>query len=163
PFYPLLVSLALLGLGLLSRTLGTAKPCSKCGAAVSRRGDPEVGAGSSMCTQCVNVFARKNLVEPAAKVRKQAEVARYQQRSERVSYVLGLLFAGMGHAFAGLPVRGAVYGFIFMAAITGFFLRNGVLRPPYDAMPLPVRLAPVVLIFVLVYGLSLRGLLKRQG
>ncbi len=163
PFYPLLASLGLLVLGLLSKALGTAKPCSKCGAAVSRRGDPEVAAGSSMCTQCVNVFARKNLVEPAAKVRKQAEVARYQQRSERVSYVLGLLFAGMGHAFAGLPVRGAVYGFLFAAAITGFFLRNGVLRPPYEAMPLAVRLAPVVLIFVLVYALSLRGLLKRQG
>lgn len=163
PWYPLLLALGLLGLGFLASSLGAAKACTRCGDPVSRRGDPEVSPGSSMCTQCVNVFAKKNVVAPALKVRKQLEVQRFQTRTNRVSYVLGLLFAGMGHVFAGLPIRGAAYGFLFVVALAGFFLRNGVLRPPFDGAPTALRLVPLTLVFVLVYALSLRGLVKRQG
>jgi hypothetical protein len=44
---------------------------------VCRRCDPELGIGSVLCTQCLNVFSRKGLVPPQLKARKQAQVDRY--------------------------------------------------------------------------------------
>lgn len=163
PFFPALGAAALLALGFLSRALEAARPCVKCGAPVSRRGDRELSKGSSMCTQCVNVFARKGVVPTALKVRKQLEVSRYETRMERVSYALGLACSGMGHVFSGLVVRGTVYGFFFLLVIVLFLQRHGVLRAPYEAAPQVLRLVPLGLVFVLVYVLSLRGLLRRQG
>jgi tetratricopeptide (TPR) repeat protein len=163
PFFPALAALLLFGLGFLASSLAAAKACTKCGLPVSRRGDPELSKGSLMCTQCINVFARKGVVPPALKVRKQLEVSRYQIRMERLSYALGVACGGMGHVFSGLAVRGAIYGFLFLLAIVLFLGRNGVMRAPYEAAPMLVRLVPLGVLFLVVYLLSLRGLYKRQN
>lgn len=161
--YPLVLALGLAFFGQLSRRLGTARVCNKCGRPVSQRDDPDVSAGSQMCTQCVNVFAKKNVVAASLKVRKQLEVARYHSRLERIGYGLGLVFSGMGHVFSGWPIRGAVYGFFFLLAVVGFVFRNGVVRAPWEPLPLMVRLIPTGVTFVVVYLISLRGLRKKQG
>lgn len=164
PFYPLLVALLLFGFGFLGNSLEAAKVCTRCGRAVSRRGDPEVSAGSQMCTQCVNVFAKKNVVAPSVKVRKQLEVARYESQMERASTILGVLWSGMGHVFSGVaPVRGAIYGYLFVLAITGAVLRSGVVRPPFEGLPVGVRLVPLVIIFLVVYPLSLLRLRQSRS
>jgi tetratricopeptide (TPR) repeat protein len=161
--YPGLLALLVLGLGSLARTIEAARACNKCGRPVSRRGDPDVSAGSLMCTQCVNVFAKKNVAAPSLKVRKQLEVARYQSRLERTGTVLGFVFAGMGHVFAGFPVRGAFYAFLFVSLLTAFVLRNGVLRAPFESLPPLVRLVPLGVLFLVLYLLTLRGLRKKLG
>lgn len=161
--YPALVALALLGFGFLGASLEVAKECNRCGRPVSKRGDPDVSPGSPMCTQCVNVFAKKNVVAPSVKVRKQLEVARYESQLERASTILGVLWSGMGHVFSGAPVQGAVYGYLFVLAITGALLRSGVVRPPFEGLPVGVRLIPLVLIFLVVYPLSLLRLRRRQS
>jgi tetratricopeptide (TPR) repeat protein len=161
--YPGLLALLVLGFGSLAGTIHAAKVCAKCGRAVSKRGDPDVSVGSLMCTQCVNVFARKNVAAPSLKVRKQLEVARYQSRLERTGSIFGFLCSGMGHVFAGFPARGTFYGFLFIALLTGAVLRDGVIRPPFESLPLVVRMVPLGLLLVLVYVLTLRGLRKKQG
>jgi hypothetical protein len=161
--YPLIVALALLGFGFLGKSLEAAKVCNRCGRPVSKRGDPDVSPGSPMCTQCVNVFARKNVVAPSVKVRKQLEVARYESQMERASTILGVLWSGMGHVFSGAPVRGAIYGYLFVLAITGAVLRAGVVRPPFEGVPMVVRLVPLALLFFTVYPLSLLRLRRRQS
>ncbi len=161
--YPLLVALLLVGFGFLGKTLEAARVCTRCGRPVSRRGDPDVSPGSAMCTQCVNVFARKNVVAPSVKVRKQLEVARYESQMERASTILGVLWSGMGHVFSGDPVRGSLYGFFFVLAITGVVLRSGVVRPPFEGAPMFVRVLPLVVIFLAVYPLSLLRLRRRQS
>lgn len=163
PFYPLLVALLLFGFGFLGKALEVAKVCHRCGRPVSRRGDPDVSPGSPMCTQCVNVFAKKNVVAPSVKVRKQLEVARYESQMERASTILGVLWAGMGHVFSGAPVRGAVYGYFFVLAVTGAVLRSGVIRPPFEGLPVGVRLLPLVLLFLTVYPLSLLRLRQSRS
>ncbi|MBS1149278.1 MAG: hypothetical protein H6Q89_976 [Myxococcaceae bacterium] len=162
PFFPLLGALLLLALGAFSKALEAARPCVKCGAPVSRRGDRELNKGSSMCMQCVNVYSRKGVVPTALKVRKQLEVSRYESRTAKISYALGLACSGMGHVFSGLVLRGTVYGFMFLLVIVLFLQRNGVLRAPYEAAPLVLRLVPLGLAFILVYLLSLRGLYRRE-
>ena len=163
PFYPLVVALLLLGLGTLRGSVGAARACNKCGAPVSHREDKEQSRASQMCTQCVNVFARKGVVPPSLKVRKQLEVAKHQQTMDRASYVFGLACSGLGHVFAGWPVRGTIYAFLFLFAVVGLIQRDGVLRNLYEAPPLVFRLAPLGLFLLLVYLLSLRGLFKKQG
>jgi hypothetical protein len=163
PFFPALVAALLLGFGGLARTLRAARECNRCGKAVSSRGDPDVSPGSLMCTQCVNVFAKKNVVAPSLKVRKQLEVARYHSRLERTGVVLSAVWSGMGHVFAGLPVRGALIGFAFIAALAGTFLRAGLLRTPYESLPTALKVAPLLVLLVAVYVLSFRALRRRQG
>lgn len=160
--YPAVLALLLVGLGTLSTTLGAARECARCGRPVSRRGDPEVVRGSNTCTQCVNVFNRKGVVPPSEKVRKQVEVARYQERMDRLSFAFGVICSGLGHIFKGLPVRGTLYAFVFLVAIVALVLRNGVLRVPYEGAPLWLKLSPAVLSLVLVYGVSLKTLLKKK-
>jgi tetratricopeptide (TPR) repeat protein len=164
PLYPLGAALLLLGVGALNRRIGAARACAKCGQPMSRREDPELSEVSVMCTQCVNVFAKKGVVPAALKVRKQVEVARYQSRVDRLTFGLGLLCSGMGHVFRGLPVRGALYAFFFVFAAVAVALRDGVLRAPFEGLPIWVRVVPTALLLLTVYGLSVRGLFKKgQG
>jgi hypothetical protein len=116
-----------------------------------------------MCTQCVNVFAKRGVVPPSLKVRKQLEVTRFATRTERASYILGAICSGMGHVFLGSAVRGTIYGFLFVFGVVALVQRNGVLRAPYEGPPVALVIAPLALLVVLVYGLSLRGLFKRAG
>lgn len=163
PFFPLLVALALVALGFLAVPLGAAKVCNRCGRPVSRRGDPELGAGSQMCSQCVNVFAKKNAVAPSVKVRKQLEIARYESGKERATTILGVLWSGMGHVFAGQTVRGVLFGFFFVLAVVAAVLRAGVVRAPYEGAPLGLRLVPAIILFLIVYPLSLLALRKKAA
>jgi uncharacterized membrane protein YhhN len=116
-----------------------------------------------MCGQCVNVFARKSEVPAALRVRKQIEVERHRVRRGRVSYAFGLLLSGTGHLFAGLPIRGALYAFIFLFVVFNLFFRHGVLRAPYGTLPVALRLGPLAAVLLIVYLASLFGLYRRQS
>ncbi len=159
---PLLLAVLVALAGRLGPKLRASKVCTKCGRPCSTREDPELSLGSLMCTQCVNVFVNKNAAAPSLKVRKQAEVERYHQRTDRIAYGLGVLCAGMGHVFSGLPVRGLVYAFFFLFAVVGFVWRDGAVRAPFDAVPVWLKLVPLGLLFGSVYVVALRGLRKRQ-
>ncbi|HLL54735.1 MAG TPA: tetratricopeptide repeat protein, partial [Myxococcaceae bacterium] len=160
--YPLVLAGLVVALGQAALMLGAARACDKCGRSVCRRCDKELGVGSALCGQCVNVYARKGVVPAPLKVRKQLEVDRYRAREGRLSYVLGLLCSGAGHLFSGLPVRGAIYVFLFAFTVFHAVFRQGVVRSPFGSMPLTWRLVPVGLLLLSVYLLSLRGLYKRQ-
>ena len=161
--YPVAFAFAVSGLGaLISRPLAS-RACARCGRAVCRRCDPELSVGSALCQQCVNVFARKNVVEPAVKIRKQIEVAQYRAELEKLTYAFGLLCCGAGHVFSGLPLRGALHAFVFSIALFSIVCRHGVVRYPYGSEPLFGHLAPLAAALIAVYLLSLRGLYKQQS
>jgi len=161
--YPMAFAFAASGLGALVRRPIASRACARCGRAVCRRCDPELSVGSALCQQCVNVFARKNVVEPAVKIRKQIEVAQYRAEREKLTYAVGLLCCGAGHVFSGLPVRGALHAFFFSLALFSIVCRHGVVRYPYGAEPLFGHLALFATAMIAVYLLSLRGLYKQQS
>ena len=163
PFYPLAIAGLFFALGFLAQSIGAARPCNKCGQAVSKRSDPDLPSGSQMCTQCVNVFAKRGVVPPSLKVRKQLEVSRFSTRVERTSYVLGAICSGMGHVFTGAVLKGTLYGFLFVFGVVAVAQRHGVLRAPYEGPPVALLLVPVGLMLAIVYLTSLRGLFKRAG
>jgi tetratricopeptide (TPR) repeat protein len=161
--YPMAIAFALTGFAALLRQAKAAKACLRCGRPVCRRCDPELSVGSALCQQCVNVFARKNVVVAPVKIRKQIEIAQFRAHTERLTYAFGFLCSGAGHVFSGLPVRGAIYAFLFLFALVNILFRHGVVRYPYGAEPLFVRLAPLAVLLMAVYLLSLRGLYKQQS
>ena len=71
--------------------------------------------------------------------------------------------SGAGHLFQGLPVRGTLYAFFFLFAVSGVLLRSGVLRAPYGEAPLYLKLAPLLLLLIPLHLLTLRGLYRRQN
>ena len=127
----------------------------RCGRPVCRRCDPELSGGSVLCQQCVNVFARKNVVGPPVKIRKQIEVAQFRLRVERLSYLFALLCSGAGHVFFGLPVRGAIHAFVFLFTLSTVIFRQGVVRYPYGTEPLFMRLAPLGIALIEFIGAAL--------
>ncbi|WP_164001400.1 tetratricopeptide repeat protein [Pyxidicoccus caerfyrddinensis] len=158
----LVVLLALWGLA--GEKLKAAKVCERCGRAVCVRCDPELGVGSKQCGQCVNVFSRKGLVPQQLRNRKQGQVERHQAWAGRLSYALGAVLSGAGHVASGVPVRGALYAFFFLFALSATLLHHGLVRAPYGDVPLYLKLVPAVLLLVGVHLLSLRGLRRlRRG
>ncbi len=151
-----------LGWGFARSALKASGECEKCGRSVCRRCDKELGVGSKQCAQCVNAFSRKGLVPPQLRARKAVEVERYRTWTARVSFVMGALVSGAGHLFAGLPVRGIIYAFLFLFAVAAIFLRHGVLRAPYGELPLYLKLIPVFVLLLPLHLLTLRGLYRRQ-
>ena len=118
---------------------------------------------SKMCAQCVNVFSRRGAVEARARARKQIEIERNRRWSSGVSYVFGALVSGAGHLFHGLALRGALYAFLFLFAVSGVLLHSGVVRSPYGDVPLWLKLAPLLLLLIPLHLMTLRGLYRRQN
>ncbi len=159
--YPLLLSALIAALGFAHQLIEACSGCDKCGRPICRKCDPELGMGSLFCNQCVNVFARQGTVAPADKVRKQIEVARYQLRLERTSYVLSLLCSGAGHLYVGVPIAGASYAFLFLFAFIGLLFHQGVLRVPYLADRSWWGVVPLVAMMITVHLMSLRDFFRR--
>ena len=160
---PVLGALLAFGLGFAGQSMKASRECEKCGRPVCRRCDKELGVASKMCAQCVNAFSRKGAVEARVRARKQIEIERHRQWESGVSYAVGALVSGAGHLFQGLPVRGTLYAFFFLFAVSGVLLRSGVLRAPYGEAPLYLKLAPLLLLLIPLHLLTLRGLYRRQN
>lgn len=150
-------------LGLLATRLAVARECEQCGRSVCRRCDKDLGVGSRMCAQCVNVFSRKGAVTPQVRVLKQLQITRYRAWMGRLSFLLGALVSGAGHLFSGLPLRGALYAFLFLLAVCGALFHRGVLRVPYGELPAYLKLVPLALLLIPLHLLTLRGLFRRQS
>ncbi|HXN41587.1 MAG TPA: tetratricopeptide repeat protein, partial [Myxococcaceae bacterium] len=123
--YPVAAALALVGLGFARQTLQCCSACAKCGRAVCQRCDPELGVDSMYCHQCISVFHRQGTVAGVDRIRKQIEIARFQLRSERTSYFMGLFFSGAGHLNTGAPIAGSIYGFLFLSCLFGMLFHRG--------------------------------------
>jgi tetratricopeptide (TPR) repeat protein len=160
--YPVALVALLFLLGSARDRVRASKSCEKCGNTVCRRCDPDLSAGSFMCSQCTNVFARKGVVPEPLRAQKQAEVQRHQTWMNRLALALGALVSGAGHIFSGFPIRGAIYTFLFLLALSVVVLREGLLKAPYGDAPVYLKLLPAALVILPLYLLSLRGLRKRQ-
>ncbi|MFP2903084.1 hypothetical protein ACLEQD_43460, partial [Corallococcus sp. 4LFB] len=149
-------------LGEASWRMKASRGCERCGRAVCQRCDKDLGVASAMCGQCVNVYARKSQVPKELRSRKQGEVERHQAWTKRVTYALGGLVSGAGHVGAGLPVRGALYAFVFSFALAALVLHRGLVRTPYGDAPVYLKLVPAGTVLFFVYLLTLRGLRRLQ-
>jgi tetratricopeptide (TPR) repeat protein len=160
--YTVALALLLFFLGYARDRVWVSRPCEKCSNTVCRRCDPDLSAGSFMCSQCTNVFARKGVVPEPLREQKQAEVKRHQTWMNRLALALGALVSGAGHLLSGATIRGTLYTFLFLLALSVVVLRDGLLKAPYGDAPVYLKVLPAMLLLLPLYLLSLRGLRKRQ-
>ena len=88
------------------RTGGLAHACIKCGRPFCRR-CKLARESQSYCTQCVNIFLRKDMVSIDAQVAKRQQVARYQRVQQIERRLYDVVLPGSGIALVGRPLLGA--------------------------------------------------------
>lgn len=110
--------------------LGAATPCERCGRPTCRRCDGSAGAE---CGQCVNVFARKGVVDARDRLRKEQQVRRHARLARGATRALSVVAGGVGQLWHGAPVKGALLllGILFAAFLLWFW--RGVTPPPHPS------------------------------
>ncbi|HUB08358.1 MAG TPA: tetratricopeptide repeat protein [Myxococcales bacterium] len=156
---------AVLGLLLLALTVGRRRirPCSqcvKCGRPVCTRCDIGL-AGDGLCGQCVNVFIRRSVSDPPARIRKEARVRAYQSFRQTTIRALAVVLGGAGHLAAGKPVLG------FLILWSGaFLLLNALGFGDLLRAPIPgawaLRTAVFALLLLPIYALSVRDVFREE-
>jgi tetratricopeptide (TPR) repeat protein len=97
------------------RTGGFAAACLKCGRAFCRRCKLS-HESQSYCTQCINIFLKKDMVGIEAQVAKRQQLARRQFWLRVERRLSDLVLPGLGVGFAGRPVVGAVLALLVVAS-----------------------------------------------
>jgi tetratricopeptide (TPR) repeat protein len=139
--------------------LAPAAACDICGRPACRRCDP---AASTSCGQCVNVFQRRNVVEPRDRARKEREVARHARTRRLVERGLAVASGGGGHLVGGKPVLGflVLFALVFLGSLAWFWY--GVIPPPqHSPYAVGLRLALAVPLFLALYGMAVRDTFRR--
>ncbi|MCS7182400.1 MAG: hypothetical protein NZ869_04745 [Thermoanaerobaculum sp.] len=103
PLVALLV--ALIHYSLRSRSTGFAGACTKCGRTFCSRCKLS-RESQSYCTQCVNIFLKRDMVAPELQIAKQRQVQRRQAWHRTWQRIINALLPGFGHALYGRPVLG---------------------------------------------------------
>lgn len=87
------------------KKLGFAKACSKCGRTFCSRCKLS-RESQSYCTQCINIFLKRDMVAPELQIAKHRQLARRAKLLGASRRLLDTLLPGLGLAFSGRPVLG---------------------------------------------------------
>jgi len=102
---------------LRERTTGFAGVCLKCGRSFCRRCRLSQER-QSYCSQCVNIFLKKDSVGIESQIAKRRQVARHQLTLRLQRRLGDLVLPGLGLAFAGRPLIGAAIGAVALLCTT---------------------------------------------
>jgi len=112
---------ALLHFLLRDRFTGFASACLKCGRAFCRRCKLS-HESQSYCTQCVNIFLKKDMVAIDAQLAKRRQLARRQLLLSAERRVLDLLCPGVGLWWSGRRLAGFAVAVVALAAMAAALL-----------------------------------------
>ncbi|MEW6775173.1 MAG: tetratricopeptide repeat protein [Bdellovibrionota bacterium] len=115
------VIFAVLLLTLLHKRFHPATECERCGEPIGAR---ESGAQQSRttCSQCIAAFFRKQVTDSEARIRKLAEIERYQSRRRWLTRFLSLLFPGCGSMSQGAVFVGLALAVPALVILVGAFV-----------------------------------------
>jgi tetratricopeptide (TPR) repeat protein len=142
------------------RRLHPSEACRKCGRPVCQRCDPGL-PGEGLCGQCVNVFLRKSVADPPARIRKEAKVKAYQAFRLRAIRGLGVLLGGGGHILLGEVALGTALLFGLALFLTLATRVAAVLRPPELGIVLGVAALVSAVLLIVLYLIALRDLFSK--
>lgn len=150
------------GLTLWRRRRGLARGCRNCGKPFCRKCQMSIRE-EHYCPSCAAVFRVKEGVAAYVKVRRIREVEEWQSRQRRWRGILGLLFPGAGHLYAGHTVAGILMLLLALTCLNQMALLD-LLAPALDfpsLLPLSVRWGllgvPLLVLYVASIGGSLRA------
>jgi hypothetical protein len=98
-------------------TTGIASACLKCGRPFCRR-CRLAHDSQSYCTQCVNIFLKKDMVAIEVQLAKRHQLAKRQIWLRVERRVADLFVPGLGLGFAGRPLLGGALATVSLAAVT---------------------------------------------
>ena len=117
-------------------TGGFATACLKCGRPFCRRCKLS-NESQSYCTQCINIFLKKDMVGIDAQLAKRHQLARRQRLLRFERRVADLALPGLGVAWAGRPVLGLCLGIpAFGAAAAGLVWLPAFVSPALMGVPM---------------------------
>ena len=133
------------------KTGGLAGACIKCGRAFCRRCKLS-RESQSYCTQCVNIFLRKDMVAIETQVTKRKQVSRYHQLKLIERRAFDLVLPGTGLASVGRPLLGAILSLaVLIAASVALSWLPNLLSPLLlDAWLLPLQVVAALVWIVAV-------------
>lgn len=143
--------LALLHFLVRSRGMGFARACTKCGRTFCARCKLS-RESQTYCTQCVNIFLKRDMVAPELQIAKHRQLQRRHFLRQTFRRLLDFLVPGFGQAFYGRPLVGVMVmtPAALLAAITVVWLPTFVQPLLLQADLVPVRVSLAVLWFVLL-------------
>jgi tetratricopeptide (TPR) repeat protein len=158
-------TLCLLLLLLVARPrLRPSSACEKCGRPVCARCDPGL-SDDRLCGQCVNVFIKRGVSDPPARIRKEARVKAHLALRVRVARVLSFAPGG-GQVALGNPLWGVALLFLMLFLLLnalGFLvpaIATPLRSPLHGPVPLLLAIASGIL-FLPAYLLSVRDTFAR--
>ncbi|MCL2626023.1 MAG: tetratricopeptide repeat protein [Cystobacterineae bacterium] len=158
PWMVLWIGVMILLLSFLGDSLDMSKRCALCG---EMRRKKMLSMDRSACLDCTRVFLQKNAgVEPLFGLNKRLDTARFRKQHKRLVYGLSLLWPGAGLLYMGKFISGAFYGFAFGSAMFALIYWQRFIRVPYSEIAFSIYAIPLVVVFGLVYFLSLTRLLR---
>lgn len=126
------------------RGTGFARACTKCGRTFCVRCKLS-RESQTYCTQCVNIFLKRDMVAPELQIAKQKQLQRRHLFHQTFRRLLDVLLPGFGHAFYGRPLVGVVVmaPALLLAATILVWLPHFVqpLTPQTNLAPIRVALA----------------------
>jgi TM2 domain-containing membrane protein YozV len=143
----------------LRKKLRPSEPCVRCGSPASRRfDDADVPEGT--CAQCFHAFiSTRSRIDAGVKLRKERAINRRRARIGRLTLLLGLLFPGAGHFYAGAPVRGLVFSVLHGLGLGAVLFASGGVPMPRLEGPWSstIPLAAAGAVFALVWLVAIRS------
>jgi len=117
-------------------TSGFATCCLKCGRPFCRRCKLS-NESQSYCTQCINIFLKKDMVGIDAQLAKRQQLARRQRWLRLERRVADLVLPGLGVTWGGRPVVGSLLAVVaFLAVAVGLLWLPVFVSPALMGVPL---------------------------
>ncbi|MDJ0835947.1 MAG: tetratricopeptide repeat protein [Acidobacteriota bacterium] len=130
-FVPVVVCVAILVLAILHLRLRNphllAKACTKCGRIFFQSDSPE----SEWCSQCVNLYIRKEDLPSEAKIRKHEEVTRFNKNNRLIAGIGQVLVPGSKKVFTGHALAGLVIVCVWVFLLVFCFIPVNAISYPY--------------------------------
>lgn len=158
-----LVAVSIIALfAFLRGVLSPSEACAKCGRPICHRCEAHAGA-TSLCGQCVTIFAQRASVDPPRRAAKERSIRRHQRHRMWSVRVTSLLCAGAGQILFGDTLAGVA--FLFGVALGGWGVVSGanLVPAPWGAAPAWVRVGPALVLLGVVWLWSARHVYRRTA
>lgn len=139
--------LALLHYLVRSRRTGFALACTKCGRTFCSRCKLS-RESQTYCTQCVNIFLKRDMVAPELQIAKHRQLRRRQIVHQTLRRFFDFFLPGFGQAFYGRPLVG-----VLLMIPAAFLLTASTLWLPHFVQPLVLQaeLLPIRVFLALLW------------
>ncbi len=126
-----------------ARWMWTAQMCSKCGKVFCPRCKTATES-DTLCSQCISIFLKRDVVAQAHQSVKQAGIRRWGMLSSAVRRTAGVLIPGSSDLLDGRPWLGLVTGFLAWLLLSGAVLWVPMLIPEVEPL---ANIVPLQVIF----------------